>query len=634
MKKLVSIILVMVLAFAIMPMSVLCINANAEAEGYYTYTIEGGEATITGVDSLISGDVTIPSTLGGYPVTGIGNSAFFECTGITSIIIPNGVKRIDGWALYRCTGLSSVSIPNSVETIGISSFLGCTDLTSVNIPNGVKKIDNGAFSECSGLTNLIVPNSVESIGIGAFFDCSNLTSVILPNSVSQIGNGAFEGCYDLTIYGASGTAAEEYALGYNVRFSVLKDYDGSASSVEITESGVYEIVNTESLAATVVDSDGNAVEYNSYAGGWPLVAGNEYAVTFDNFDESYSNFCWGISKKSCAVFPDTYEGGWYYDAVVYSAGRGIIKGYADGTFGTADGIQRQDFLVMLARYDSVNLDDYANIHGQFPDVGENSYYEAAVNWGYEKGIVTGYQNGYFGVSDLINREQIVTFLYRYAKYKELNVNVSYSASEPIVNQYTDFINVSDYAQKPVLWAVNRGVISGKNSTTIAPHGNAQRCEIAQIMYNIYENDIFNPDKVFEGSDSDLDNIPTTPSTPSDPSNPYGYINAWGTIEQMEADMAAYAQSIGVTYDYSLNLDNSCWMSSWIWSDSCETAEEFKNEIKEYVNYEVNSFNPRQTRVRVVFFTHDNVNNGDAGSYVENVKEELRDEQIYIYVLTM
>ncbi len=332
-------------------------------------------------------------------------------------------------------------------------------------------------------------------------------------------------------------------------------------------------------------------------------------------------------------FPDTHEGAWYYEAVRYVADSGIMKGYADGTFGTADGIQRQDFLVMLARYDSVNLDDYANIHGQFPDVGASTYYEAAVNWGYEKGIVTGYQNGYFGVSDLINREQIVTFLYRYAKYKELNVNISYSAAELIVNQYTDFRNVSEYAQKPVLWAINRGVISGKNPTTISPEGTAQRCEIAQIMYNIYKNDIFDPDKVFEGSDSDLDNMP---NIPTDPSNPYGYINAWGTLAQMEADMASYVQSLGYQYDYSLDLDNSSWMSSSIVSDIWDTPQEVRNKTIEHTKFEIGYWNDPNLRARVLFLTRDNITSYTSDpDYISFFMGQIRSDNLfYVLVLTM
>ncbi len=189
------------------------------------------------------------------------------------------------------------------------------------------------------------------------------------------------------------------------------------------------------------------------------------------------------------IFPDTDNSAWYSDAVAYAYSRGIIKGYQNGKFGASDGIQRQDFLVMLARFDGVDLTEYG-YDCNMPDVARNSYYEAAVNWGVENGITTGYIDGTFGVGDMITREQIVTFLYRYAQYKGLNVYVSSSNKREIIDKYTDYKKVSDFSKEAILWAIDRGVIKGKTSTTIVPQGNAQRCEVAQIMYNIFLNEIF------------------------------------------------------------------------------------------------------------------------------------------------
>lgn len=241
---------------------------------------------------------------------------------------------------------------------------------------------------------------------------------------------------------------------------------------------------------TIVDERNNIVVSNNSS--WPLVAGRNYGMIFTYCykSSSYSNVEWWFNKEKDTLFPDTAKGAWYMDAVTYAVGRGILKGYANGKFGTADGIQRQDFLVMLARLDGVDLDEYMNDHGNFKDVPANSYYEAAVNWGYENGIVTGYQNGKFGVGDKITREQIVTFLYRYAGYKGIDVSYLSSTLSSVRNKYADYKLVSDYAQDPVLWAIEKGVIKGKTATQIVPHGSAQRCEVAQIMYNIFINEIF------------------------------------------------------------------------------------------------------------------------------------------------
>ena len=133
-----------------------------------------------------------------YSVTSIGESAFFYCTGLTSVTIPNSVTSIGGWAFKDCTGLTSVTIPNSVKSIGEVAFSGCSSLTSVTIGNSVTSIGAEAFHGCTRLTSVTIPNSVTSIGDRAFYGCTGLTSVTIPNSVTSIGNHAFCDCSGLT----------------------------------------------------------------------------------------------------------------------------------------------------------------------------------------------------------------------------------------------------------------------------------------------------------------------------------------------------------------------------------------------------------------------------------------------------
>ena len=269
-------------------------------------------------------------------------------------------------------------------------------------------------------------------------------------------------------------------------------------SIKLNETGVFSLKPTYFLGEysiydiVVTDKNNNEIGLNIEKGGWPLVKNQNYTIRFryEEQNKTTKNTVWEKTKKASTIFPDTGTNLWYSDAVAYVAGRGIITGYNNGLFGTSDSIQRQDFLVMLARLDGVNLLQYANKHGQFPDVAENSYYESAVMWGYENKIVTGYDDGKFGVGDKVTREQLVTFLCRYAEYKGLDVSYNDTTVESVSNKYTDFINVSSFAKDSILWAIENGVISGKTDTTIAPIGNAQRCEVAQIMYNIYLNDIF------------------------------------------------------------------------------------------------------------------------------------------------
>ena len=137
--------------------------------------------------------VTIPDG-----VTSIGDSVFSGCTGLTSVTIPNGVTSIGDYAFEGCINLASVTIPDGVTSIGNSAFSGCTGLTSVTIPNGVTSIDSWAFYGCTGLTSVTIPDSVTSIGMSAFDSCTGLTSVTIPDSVTNISGQAFSGCTGLT----------------------------------------------------------------------------------------------------------------------------------------------------------------------------------------------------------------------------------------------------------------------------------------------------------------------------------------------------------------------------------------------------------------------------------------------------
>ena len=128
----------------------------------------------------------------------IGNSAFWLCSSLTNINIPNGVTTIGEGAFVRCKSLTIINIPNSVTTIGEGAFAWCKSLTSINIPNSVTTIGERAFSGCESLTNLNIPNSVTTIGERAFRGCNSLTSINISNSVTTIGEGAFRGCESLT----------------------------------------------------------------------------------------------------------------------------------------------------------------------------------------------------------------------------------------------------------------------------------------------------------------------------------------------------------------------------------------------------------------------------------------------------
>ena len=128
----------------------------------------------------------------------IGDYAFYFCSSLTNIGIPDSVTTIGSYAFSRCSSLTSIAIPDSVTSIGYEEFYQCYSLMSVEIPDSVTSIAEKAFYNCSSLTSIEIPDSVTSIGSGAFSDCDSLTSIEIPDSVTSIGGSAFSGCDNLT----------------------------------------------------------------------------------------------------------------------------------------------------------------------------------------------------------------------------------------------------------------------------------------------------------------------------------------------------------------------------------------------------------------------------------------------------
>ena len=252
------------------PVTSISSNAFSDCRDLTSVTIPNsvtsiGESAFSGCSSLYS--VTIPNS-----VTTIGSNAFYgtawydhqpdglvyagmvaykfkgEMPYNTHITLKDGTTDIVGSAFYNCTGLTSVTIPNSVKYIGKAAFSGCSSLYYVSIPNSVTSVSGQAFSGCSSLNSVYIGNGVTSIDYETFRGCSSLTSVTIPQSVTYIGRAAFSGCYSLTSVKVSVTAFSSFCnnkvidlirteIGIPIQ---LIDYNGK----EITEYIVPNYVKT------------------------------------------------------------------------------------------------------------------------------------------------------------------------------------------------------------------------------------------------------------------------------------------------------------------------------------------------------------------------------------------------------
>ena len=160
----------------------------------YALINDGAAYEVYGIGAATDTDIIIPATFEGKPVIGIGNSAFYGCSNLTSITFFENITRIENWAFSECSSLTEITILVSVTAIGAYAFEECSSLTSITIPDSVTAIGDAAFAGCSSLISITIPGSVTAIGADTFEDCSSLTSIVIPAGVTEIGSSAFYNC--------------------------------------------------------------------------------------------------------------------------------------------------------------------------------------------------------------------------------------------------------------------------------------------------------------------------------------------------------------------------------------------------------------------------------------------------------
>ena len=304
----------------------------------FTLNEDNSSYSVTGIGTCTDSNVIIPAIYNNLPVTSIGSSAFWGCSSLTSITIPDSVtsigknafygcsslnyneydnayylgnetnpyvilvktketsitscsintntKVIYGSAFSGCSSLKSITIPDSVTSIGGSAFSGCSSLTSITIPDSVTSIGSSAFYGCSKLTSITIPDSVTSIGSYAFYGCSGLTSITIPDSVTSIGEEAFYGCSSLT----SVTIGNSVTSIGSSAFSNCSSLMSITIPDSVTSIGEHAFGDCSSLTSVTIGNGVTSIGYYAFNGCSSLTD-----ITFNGTKEQWNAIAKGTN---------------------------------------------------------------------------------------------------------------------------------------------------------------------------------------------------------------------------------------------------------------------------------------------------------------------------------------------------
>ncbi|MBQ3266224.1 MAG: leucine-rich repeat protein [Ruminococcus sp.] len=213
----------------------------AAAGSYFTYA--GYTFAVSGQNAIISEyegtdmKLYIPQSIFGYTVVGIEDSAFFGRDDFFSVNMTDAadLRTIGDYAFYQCSGLSAVKLPDAVESIGTAAFMNCSAIETLSLSKRITRIPDRAFCNCSSLSEVQLPDSVTSLGAYSFSGCSALSKVMIPESVSSISSTAFQNDEQLVIYCRTGSYAHSFAESGGYRY-VLLDAPSEPPTDEPTES--------------------------------------------------------------------------------------------------------------------------------------------------------------------------------------------------------------------------------------------------------------------------------------------------------------------------------------------------------------------------------------------------------------
>ena len=212
------------------------------------------------------------------------------------------------------------------------------------------------------------------------------------------------------------------------------------------------------------------------AGGGSSISKTDEEIVEEPTDETVIKPTEESYKKEEWVNPfvDVKPDDWYYEYVKYINSQNLMNGISADKFAPNDTVTRAMFVTVLYRLEK----EPTAAKADFVDVPEGTYYEKAVGWAVENGIVNGVSETEFAPEATISREQMSTIIYRYMKFKGLDMTIEGNTE---ITSYEDFESISDYAKDAFRYACSKGIVSGTSQTTLAPKESATRAQMAAIF---------------------------------------------------------------------------------------------------------------------------------------------------------
>lgn len=435
-----------------------------------TFWLHNGEAELVYIPPEISGTLCIPETVEGCPVTAISPNCRGSATGSTKlyhVVMPGTVERIGAYAFYN-SRLSSIFVSEGVKEL--QEYALCTNSadTILTLPSSLTLLEDHAFA---------VNASGEGMPTVYAYEGSPAAIAAQRENANLIRREGVDGCSYGCYTGINYTSAKDGAVITAAQVNCSNVIPAYIDGIPVTEIELRDFIplfyggQSLTIPPTVTMIHDELIGYQSYYAFfvWP----NSYAEKYCR-EKGYQYE--SVFTAKGVPFSDVPEGRWYYEAVCYAYHTGLMSGVSDSRFAPEDTTSRAMLVTVLWRLAGC---PEATAPAAFEDVTKGSWYEKAVSWAAEQGIVQGVSASRFAPDAPVTREQIAAILLRYAKHCGRDDGMRSN-----VSGFPDAPSISSWAMEGIRWAKANGILSGQLSGTevyLNPLAGAKRSEIAVML---------------------------------------------------------------------------------------------------------------------------------------------------------